>query len=412
MAMKQTQTKMFDFSDVGLDFCAGSKNLFPDRFKKMLSLGYNEQTVSSVAVAGNQVTLTYGGTHGYVADRVLKVSAPELLSINDGEFVIDSVTENTVTMTIDGAPASIAGNFTTKIASLGWSLEYENSNVHIYKFKHIDETDLFIRFVFQNNASYRNTVSVCIGKTANLTLGTITDPNSIENNRENLTPVAGPNWEFTYSANNTHNNYNYSQGLSFYGLGRVLGSKYHFAAIFNCHSQIASTRICGVFPFTPVYGYSALDYPALFVEETTNAITTNLNSPYGLIHSRVYVGKTRCMGDQVRADYTASTRFYQNASTARAWKSFTTQDAFNTSVAQPMPIYESPSDQFLGYLMGIYACSFGATNTPPFTNDLNPSLTSDVDLGSLVVMGLLSRSTAADGMNFFAFPVEEIKIAS
>ena len=157
----------------------------------MLSLGYNEQTVSSVTVAGNQVTFTYGGTHGYVADRVLKVNAPELLSINGGEFVIDSVTENTVTMTIDGAPESIAGNFTTKVASLGWSLEYENSNVHIYKFKHIDETDLFIRLVFQNNLAYRNTVSVCIGKTANLALGTITDPNSIENNRENLTPVAG-----------------------------------------------------------------------------------------------------------------------------------------------------------------------------------------------------------------------------
>jgi hypothetical protein len=47
--MKQTQTKMFDFADVGLDFCSGSKNLFPDRFKKMLSQGYNEQTVASVS---------------------------------------------------------------------------------------------------------------------------------------------------------------------------------------------------------------------------------------------------------------------------------------------------------------------------------------------------------------------------
>lgn len=409
MAMKQTQTKLFGFSDVGLDFCAGSKNLFPDRFKKMLSLGYNEQTVSSVAVAGNQVTLTYGGTHGYVADRVLKVNAPEFLSINDGEFVIDSVTENTVTMTIDGASPSIAGNFTTKVASLGWSLEYENSNVHIYKFKHIDETDLFIRMVFQNNPTYRNTVSVCIGKAANLALGTITDPNSIENNRENLTPVAGPNWEFTYSANNTYNSYTYAQGLSMFGLGRALGSKYHFAMVFNCHNQNASTRICGFFPFSPVYGYEQLDYPALFIEETTSTISSGLNTVYGLQHTRAYVGKVRCMGDQIRANYTASTRFYPT--TPRAWQSFTAQDSFNTSIAEPMRLYEAGTDQFLGMLSGgIYACSFDSTNAPPIANMSNPSLTADIDLNNLVVMSLLSQTTNLSGMAFFALPVEEVKI--
>lgn len=411
MAMKQTQTKLFDFSDVGLDFCAGSKNLFPDRYKKMLALGYNEQTVSSVAVAGNQVTLTYSGTHGYVADRVLKVNAPELLSINGGEFVIDSVTANTVTMTIDGAPVSVAGNFTTKVASLGWSLEYENANVHIYKLKHIDETDMFIRFVFQNNASYRNTVSVCVGKTADLTLGTITDPNSIESNRENLTPVAGPNWEFTYSANSTYNNHTYTQGLSMFGLGRVIGSKYHLAMVFNCHNQIASTRICGFFPFSPVYGYEQLDYPALFIEETTSTIGSGLNTAYGLIHTRAYVGNVRCMGDQIRANYTASTRFY--STTPRAWQSFTAQDSFNTSIAEPMRLYESGTDQFLGMISsGIYACSFDSTNAPPFANMSNPSLTADIDLNNLVVMSLLSQTTTLSGMAFFALPVEEVKIAT
>ena len=129
--MKQTQTKLFDFSDVGLDFCAGSKNLFPDRFKKMLSLGYNKQTTSSVADTGNQVVLTYGVSHGYVADRVLKITSGTLATINDGEFWIDSVTTNTVTLTIDNAPASISGGFTTRIASLGWSLEYENAHARL-----------------------------------------------------------------------------------------------------------------------------------------------------------------------------------------------------------------------------------------------------------------------------------------
>lgn len=409
--MKQTQTKLFDFSDTGLDFSAASKNLFPDRFKKILALGYNVQTVTSVAVAGNQVTLAYGGAHGYVADRVLKVDSGALAVINGGEFWIESVTTNTVTFTLDSAPTSVPNGFTTRIASLDWSLEYESSNVHIYKFKHIDETDLFIRLVFQNNPTYRNTVSVCIGKTANLALGTITDLNSIESNRENLTPVAGPNWEFNYSATNTYNNYNYAQGFSLLGLGRVVGSKYHVAFLFNVHSQIASTRICGVFPFSPVYRYEQLDYPALFVEETTATINVNLSSAYGLIHSRVYIGKIRCLGGQFQADYNANTRFY--LSPKRAWQSFTKQDTFNTSIAEPIPLYEAGSDQFLGMISsGVYACSFDSTNTPPFANALNPSLTTDIDLNSLVVMALLSQSTTASGITFFALPVEEVKIAT
>ena len=123
---------MFDFADVGLDFCPGSKNLFPDRFKKMLSQGYNEQTVASVSVTGNQVTLNYGVAHGYAADRVIKINSGALSTINGGEFWIDSVTATSVTMTVDTAPSSIAGMFSTKSASLGWSLEYENANIHIY----------------------------------------------------------------------------------------------------------------------------------------------------------------------------------------------------------------------------------------------------------------------------------------
>ena len=68
--IKQTQTKMFDFSDVGLDFCAGSKNKFPEVFKKMLATGYNPQTASSVSISGDQITLTYGVRVDY--DRKLK----------------------------------------------------------------------------------------------------------------------------------------------------------------------------------------------------------------------------------------------------------------------------------------------------------------------------------------------------
>jgi len=410
MVTKQTQTKLFDFSDVGLDFCAGSKNLFPDRFKKMLSVGYNVQTVSSVAIVGNQVTFTYGGAHGYAQDRVLKVDSGALASINNGEFWIDSITTNTVTFTLDGTPSVVEGGFATRIASLAWSLEYENANVHIYKFKHIDETDMFIRFVYQNNAAYRNAISVCIGKSVDLSVGTITDLNSLELNRANTTPVSGPNWEFTSVPSSIYNNYTYNQGLSVFGLGRVVGSAYHVAFLFNILSQPGTGRVFGVFPFAPVANYSSLNYPAIFVEDAINHPMYDLNYRFGLFNTRVYVGAQRCMGDQFRSEYNRDGRFY--TITPRAYQSFTKQDSFNTSIAQPFILYESPSDQFLGYIQGIYICSFNAVDTPPIIISSTPSITMDVDLNSLVVIGHLSVNTSSGACVFLALPVEEIKIAT
>ncbi|MEG2569456.1 MAG: hypothetical protein RSA84_24925, partial [Acinetobacter sp.] len=182
MAMKQTQTKLFSFGDTDLDFSVVSKTFFPDRFKKMLVLGYNQQTVASVSVSGNQVTLNYGVTHGYTTDRVLKVNSGALAAINGGEFWVDAVTATSLTMTIDAAPISITGGFVTKIAPLGWQLVYEQSNIHVYKFKHIDNTDMYLRLCFQDQAARRNCISPCIGKTFDSTSGAITDSNALSDN--------------------------------------------------------------------------------------------------------------------------------------------------------------------------------------------------------------------------------------
>ena len=57
------------------------------------------------------------------------------------------------------------GGFVTKIASLGWGLVYEQAHIQIYKFKHIDDTDMYARFCFQNatTSGNRNCVAVGIG---------------------------------------------------------------------------------------------------------------------------------------------------------------------------------------------------------------------------------------------------------
>lgn len=404
MAMKQTQTKLFDFSDVGLDFCAGSKNLFPDRFKKMLALGYNEQTVSSVAVAGNQVTLSYGGTHGYVADRVLKVNAPELLSINSGEFVIDSVTENTVTMTIDGAPTSIAGGFTTRIAPLGWEMVYESGYIQIFKFKDLDDSDLYIRFAHQSASTHRNTIMPCIGRTVDLVAGTITDENAYANGKSgNNSGQAMPKWEFTANWSGSYNSYTYSQGLSIFGKGAVIGSPYHMITMSSTDTYNTTQTVINGFIPSHLLNYSSLKLPLLFTYNT-NASGNDLRSEsYGALFSG-YVGN-------VRVSFLQSSAAGGNPFNApQALNSFTGQDTFNTTTAEPIAIYEYSTKQFLGFAAGgIYIAKYATANQPAMTRTNAPVTTYDIDLNSLI--NLHSPGTYFTGSaTVLCIPVEEFKL--
>lgn len=408
MAMKQTQTKFFDFADVGLDFCAGSKNLFPDRFKKMLALGYNKQTVSSVAVAGNQVTFTYGGTHGYVADRVLKVNAPELLSINGGEFVIDSVTENTVTMTIDGAPTSIAGNFTTNVASLGWGLVYEQANIHIYKFKHIDDTDMYIRFCFQDIATRRNAIAPCVGKTFDPLTGFITDPDAYSKNAQVVSPGSDLKFDFDWgsSASSSRNDWTYTQGSSSYGKAHALGSKYHLAILTSCYTGDGSGVISAVLPSVCIDN-EKLQYPVLIGKVT--GITTSISS--NALHvAQAYVGNINVAFDSSPSNTTGDYIF----KTPQAATSFISAelDIFNTTTAQPIFIYEKTTRQHLGVLLGVFIAKYSSTNAPSLSANSSPFTTKDIDLGNSICIHHISTGGSASQAAYMAFPLEEVKIVS
>lgn len=403
MAMKQTQTKLFDFSDVGLDFCAGSKNLFPDRFKRMLVLGYNLQTVTSVSVAGNQVTFNYGVSHGYVADRVLKVSSGPLAAINNGEFVIDSVTATSLTMTIDTAPISIAGGFTTIIASLGWDLVYEQNHIHIYKFKHIDDTDMFARLCFQNAtaAGNRNCVAVGIGRSIDLGLGHITDtfcPIDLATCATVHDATSNLRWDFTNSTAATFNNYTYTQGLSTFGQARVVGSKYHLAiCYFISSSGGANAYISGIFPFANI-GYEAINFPVLLCQN--NGVPTSSASNSQLSSGRLYAGNIR-----LKAQGSQSYIFPYNIATANFLSNYL--DSFNTTTCSPILMVEQETGQTLGCVYGIYQAMYANSDQGQSMSKF-PSLVTDIDFQNKHLMHLMQYSASAYA--YLVFPVEEIKI--
>ncbi|MCL6236998.1 hypothetical protein M5F66_01350 [Acinetobacter sp. ANC 5033] len=407
MAMKQTQTKLFDFSDVGLDFCAGSKNLFPDRFKRMLALGYNSQTVATVSVLGNQVTFEYGVSHGYVAERVLKVSSGPLAAIHGGEFVIDSVTATSLTMTIDDAPISISGGFATRIAPLGWSLEYENANIHIYKMKHSDESDRFVRFCFQNNTSHRNAIAVCVGKTWDSDTGKINDETALQSTSTVNTPnvIDLPRWDFSYTPSSAHNDWSYSQGFSIYGKGLIIGSPYHVIML-----NRNSNKLCQLNAILPVstYEYEQLKYPVILCN--LNDKLTNVEGYAGSIFWGDYRGAAFIGNTRFRFDLGAGNNLLANPIKANNSILPSNYDSFNTTTCIPIQLYEYVSKQFVGFCIGMYLAMFGSDAIAPETTSM-PLKTSDIDLNSLVYLQDASGVTQKNNATFVAIPVEKIKNA-
>ncbi|MCO8082009.1 hypothetical protein [Acinetobacter lwoffii] len=404
MAMKQTQTKLFDYSDAGLDFSSGSMNLFPDRFKKILSLGYNVQTVSSVAVAGNQVTFTYGGAHGYAQDRVLKIDAGVLASINNGEFWVDSVTTNTVTFTLDDAPSAIAAGFSTKVAPLGWDLVYEAAPIYIYKFKALDESDLFLRLCFQVTTGDRNCIAVCIGKSADLIAGIITDPSSIESTRsiKSLRSVC-PKWEFSPSGSSSNINYTYEQGFSNYGRGMIVGSKYHVAIMGNRYNQADQKYFNAILPASIIQTDADLQYPMLWCYNSSASNSSVAFSDANIFVG--YLGKTRVLCNQRDRNY----MFYYYVVSNQLPSHI---ENFNTIPAEPIQIFEYESWQPIGYISApVWFLNYTTSGKKPaIESAVNPIAVADT-LDNLMIRHIpWALTSSIVHATYLVAGVEEVKI--
>ncbi|MCY6411185.1 hypothetical protein QTA56_03405 [Acinetobacter sp. VNH17] len=411
--IKQTQTKLFDFSDVGLDFCMGSKNKFPEVFKKMLSAGYNLKIANSVSISGSQVILTYGVNHGYVADRVLQVTATGGFN---KEVYIDSVTASTVICTVlDGITAGLTGAINTKIAPLGWSLVYEVGNIHVYKMRHLDDTDRYVRFCFQNNPNHRNAIAVCIGKTANLTTGVIDDPLALQSTASITSPSAAwlPKWD-TYSTTSSQANFSYSEGYPSFGKGMCVGSPYHFAFLTNDGYTSAPHHVYGIFP-TVCYEYEKLDYPVL-IGITPTSGGDGAGSSAGNFSRTTDTNGFASIGNiRVRFDSASSTASeLMNSITPAAANSFLSAnfEEFNTTTVKPLEIYEHSTAQHLGYCYGIFLCQYGVTDTPWIGITNNPLITTDTDFNNLIIVAASAAyNESAHTARFLAVPVETIKHA-
>lgn len=392
--MKQTQTKHYSWGDTGLDFCASSMNLIQDRFKKMFVYGFNERTVSSVSVLDDQVTLTYAQAHGYAAERVIKVMSGPLADINEGEFWIDSVTTNTITITVDAAPSSISGGFITKIAPLGWDLVYEVDDVQIYRFKDLDESDLYLRMLWCFSGLLA--IMPCVGRSYDPDTGFIDDPyaNSNKDAMEYNWDNTVIKWCIYALSPQSYPNYTYMQGFNL-GIGgaATVGSKYHVGIM--CSSSTTSNpghgQISAIIP-AAMLDYPQLNYPVLLGNAGSGPITGRVLK---LFCGNVELTLVHAGGDIDRFKNGANNSFLNSS-----------LDTFDTTVAYPFTFREFNTQQVLGYSAGgAFWCGYGSDVIPSKYSRDNPVETAEIDFSSKMII----HYTGSSASLFVAFPLEEVK---
>lgn len=88
--------------------------------------GWGSKVAASATVALNKITLSYGVAHGYLKKQIISVSGANQAAIN-GNHRIDSVTVDTITLTIDGV-MDATGTITTKVAPLGFQSVFGSAN--------------------------------------------------------------------------------------------------------------------------------------------------------------------------------------------------------------------------------------------------------------------------------------------
>lgn len=134
--------------------------------------GFNIQTVSSIAINGSDVVLTFGLPHGYALKQKITVSGSDDPLLNGSHRII-SQTIDTVTLKISGV-TNTAGIVKTKVSPLGFESVIGNSKPLIRGYRSKDPTStktvLHLDMSYPEGAGYnsayparRAMVTACTG---------------------------------------------------------------------------------------------------------------------------------------------------------------------------------------------------------------------------------------------------------
>lgn len=383
----QTQTKYYHLSDQGISQHLYARTPVPSLFKKIFTTGFNDTVFSDYELLDGHVKLILPTNHGFVKERVVKVTADGFSK----EYFVENTDQTSITFYDPDFPTSLTGTLSVQVAPLGWELVYELGKVFIYKLKNLDGTDLYLRLLFPTGSNHRVAIHPCLGRTVDLDLGIITDVNALTANKSITTTTAINTWEWNNVNSTSYDSLAYkgADGTAFF-----VGSLYHLVIGSTVSSSVTYGTVNGILPVvnSPVVN----NLPLLLCYTYGNPTS---NYPWLVNYITGYVNNTKVTNLPVNG---STTFIYANSITP-----FITLDQTKTASLSSTSLYSVGSSAYMGTMLGAYQLS--VTTADGFSTNINtyPYTLMDVNNEIKYFWGLCSDSQSQYGL---LVPLEEIKL--
>lgn len=258
--------------------------------KGCLINGFNQQQVSSVAIADGIATITLGSDHGFIEHQVVSVSGADQEVFN-AEYRVVSVASTTITVAAPSL-ASATGTMTIKTAPMGWTEKFTGTNKSVFAAKDTTKN----RFVLRVDNSLPTGYNTTWGKFARITIAedmididnfgsfakAPTAPNNINTNEQG-NGVTGANgiygWAKWYHGVET-NVYLKEQSTS----GQNTSLEWELVGDDSClyfWVKITNSKGRATYAFAPIDANSSADSFNCFLSATDGLRPANENGEYG-----------------------------------------------------------------------------------------------------------------------------------
>lgn len=150
-----TKTKLFSSTQVGAPVLNGVVGSLIGLLDAVLVNGFGSQAATSVVVASNVATVTFGASHSQILHGVALISGATPAGLN-GEKRVLSVMANSFTFATSGITDQTAtGTILAKVAPAGWAKQFSGTNLAVYQLLAPESTGMVLH-VNDTNATYTN----------------------------------------------------------------------------------------------------------------------------------------------------------------------------------------------------------------------------------------------------------------
>lgn len=292
----QTQTKIYKFSDKGIEINGSAKGYYPVAFKKIFTTGYNETSVSNIEVFEGKVTIILPTNHGFLLERVIRFTSGNYTK----DYFLTEVTSTSISFYDEDFPNQFPDPISIKYAPLDWELVYEVGQVHIYKFKDLDDSDLYLRLFYLsplNNSTLRGLVYPCVGRAYDPDTGYITDPDSLTETRDIKSGAQRFSWEIGQYTDVYYDKQPLSSSL---GTVTIIGSLYHMVMSTSTSTTKNTFHLATVLPVANCVQDKALP---LLVGSRQNYTSSGPSQTFSNCY--MYVNNTRVCNYRASSDIIA-----------------------------------------------------------------------------------------------------------